>query len=79
MFEKQILQITSIYAPTNPWSRKKFYRNLINCIDKNNNQNLILDRDFNMVDDIYLDRQEGTPSDLHLIGLPYLQKIIQKI
>ena len=34
--------------------------------------------DLNMVEDIYLDRQGGTPSNSHLLGLIRLQKIKQK-
>ena len=77
-FEKQIFQKINIYAPKNPSSRKNSYKNIINHIDKNNNQNLILTGDFNVAEDIYLDRQGETPSNLHLIGLPYLHKIKQK-
>lgn len=68
IFEKQIFQITNIFAPKNPLSRNNFYINLLNHINKNNKQNLILVRDFNMVEDLYLDRQRGTPSNLHLTG-----------
>ena len=74
MFEKQIFQITNIYAPTNPSSRNKFYKNLKHQTNKNNNKNFILVGGFNMVEDLYLDRQRGNPSNSHLIGLPHLQK-----
>lgn len=68
IFEKQIFQTINIFAQTNPLSRNNFYKNLLNHINKNNKQNLILAGDFNMVEGLYLDRQGGTPSNLHLIG-----------
>ena len=77
-YEKQIFQITNTYAPTNPSLRKKFYKNLSQHLNKTNNQNLMLAGDLNMVEDIYLDRQGGTPSNSHLLGLIRLQKIKQK-
>ena len=75
ILEKQLFQITNIYAPTNPTLRKKFYKNLLTHFNKNNGQNLILGGDFNMVEDLYLDRQGGTPSNIDLIGQQYLQTI----
>lgn len=75
MFKKQIFQIANIYVPTNLSSRDNFYKNFLNHSNKNNNQNFILAGDFNMMEDLYLDRQGGTPSNFHLIGQPYLQKI----
>ena len=75
ILEKQLFQITNIYAPTNPTLRKKFYKNLLTHFNKNNGQNLILGGDINMVEDLYLDRQGGTPSNIHLIGQQYLQTI----
>ena len=77
-YEKQIFQITNTYAPTNPSLRKNFYKNLSQHLNKTNNQNLMLAGDLNMVEDIYLDRQGGTPSNSHLLGLIRLQKIKQK-
>ena len=78
LYEKQIFQITNTDSPTNPSLRKKFYKNLSQHLNKTNNQNLILTGDLNMVEDIYLDRQGGTPSNSHLLGLIHLQKIKQK-
>ena len=78
LYEKQIFQITNIYAPTNPALIKKFYKNLSQYLNKTNSQNLNLAGDFNMVEDIYLDRQGGIPSNSHLLGLKHLQKITQK-
>ena len=66
-----------LYAPTNPSSRATFYKNILQHIDKNNNQNLILTGDFNIVEDLFLDRQGGTPSNSHLLGL-IVTKIKQK-
>ena len=33
--EKQIFQVTNIYAPTNPAERKKFYKNLLQHLNRN--------------------------------------------
>lgn len=73
LFEKQIFQVVNIYAPTNPSLRKKIYKNLQNYT--NNTNNLILAGNFNMVEDLLLDRPGGNPSNSHLLGLDYLQKI----
>ena len=73
LFEKQIFQVLNIYAPTNPSQRNKFFRNLQNHIKNANN--LIIAGDLSMVEDLLLDRRGGNPSNSHLIGLEYLQKI----
>ena len=76
LFEKQIFQVVNIYAPANPSLRKKIFKNLQNYT--NNTNNLILAGNFNMVEDLLLDRPGGNPSNSHLLGLDYLQKIKQK-
>ena len=76
MFKKKIFQVLSIYAPTNPSQRNKFFRNLQNYIANTNNT--IIAGDFNMVEDVMLDRRGGTPSNSHLLGLQYLQQIKEK-
>ena len=76
MFEKQIFQTINIYAPTNPSQRNKFFKNLQNYITNINNT--IKADDFNMVEDVMLDRRGGTPSNSHLLGLQYLQITKQK-
>ena len=55
--EKQNYQIINIYAPTRNSKRPKLYQYLKNYIDPK--QNLILGGDFNMVEDILLDRKGG--------------------
>ena len=76
IFEKQIFQTINIYAPTNPSQRNKFFKNLQNYITNINNT--IIADDFNMVEDVMLDRRGETPSNSHLLGLQYLQIIKQK-
>ena len=76
IFEKQIFQTINIYAPTNPSQRNMFFKNLQNYITNINNT--IIGDDFNMVEDVMLDRRGGTPSNSHLLGLQYLQIIKQK-
>ena len=55
--EKQNYQIINIYAPTRNSKKPKFYLYLKNYIDPK--QNLILGGDFNIVEDILLDRKVG--------------------
>ena len=38
-------------------------------------KNLIVGGDFNMVEDLTLDRQGGTPNNIHLLGIQHLRKI----
>ena len=75
-FEKQNFQIVNIYAPTKNSEKLKFYKKLKNYITTKNN--LILGGDFNMVEDILLDRQGGNPNNTHMLGLDYLKQIKQK-
>ena len=73
--EKQNYQIINIYAPARNSEKPKFYKTLKNYIDSK--QNLILGGDFNMVEDILLDRKGGNPNKTHTLGLDYLIKIKQ--
>ena len=73
--EKQNYQIINIYAPTRNSEKTKFYKTLKNYI--NPKQNQILGGDFNMVEDILLDRKGGNPNITHTLGLEYLTKIKQ--
>lgn len=73
--EKQNYQIINIYGPTKNSEKSKFYQTLKNYIDSQ--QNLIIGRDFNMVEDILLDRKGGHPNNTHLLGLTHLKKIKQ--
>ena len=73
--EKQNYQIINIYAPTKNFEKPKFYHHLKRYIDTK--QNLILGGDFNMVEDILLDRKGGNPNNTHILGLDHLTKIKQ--
>ena len=59
-FEEEIFQIINIYAPTNTSVRKTFYITLQNIIEKN--KNTILAGDFNMIENLSLDRLGGNPN-----------------
>ena len=74
-FEKQNYQILNIYAPTKNSAKKNFYKQLNQYI--NISENKILG-DFNMVEDLLLDRHGGNPNNTHLLRIQYLQKIKQK-
>ena len=55
-FEDDICQLINIYAPTKPCQRKIFYkylRNFIKC-----DQKTTLAGDFNMIENIFLDRRK---------------------
>ena len=72
-FEEDIFQIINIYAPTNTSVRKTFYLILQNVIEKN--KNTILAGDFNMIENLSLDRLGGNPNKTHTIGIQSLNKI----
>ena len=75
-FKKQNFQIINIYAPTKNSEKLKFYKKLKNYITTKNN--LILQGDFDMVEEILLDRQGGNPNNTHILRLDYLQERKQK-
>ena len=56
--------------------RLKFYKDLFKIIEKRNNT--ILAGDFNMLEDILLDKLGGNTSNTHLIGLDILTEIKNK-
>ena len=64
--------------PQSPLKETNFTKKLSKHLEKNNND-LILAGNFNMVEDIYLDKKGGTPSNSHLLGITHLQKIKEKI
>ena len=68
--EKQNFEIINIYAPTKNAENPKFYKHLKKNI--NTKQNIILGGDFNMVEDILLDRQGGNPNNTHMLGFDHL-------
>ena len=72
-FEEEIFQIINIYAPTNTSVRKTFYITLQNVIEKN--KNTILAGNFNMIENLSLDRLGGNPNKTHTIGIKSLNKI----
>ena len=59
-YEQEILQIINIYSPTNPTDRKDFYINLQKFIDYD--QKTIIAGDFNMIENLFLDRIGGNPN-----------------
>lgn len=71
IFEKQLLQVFNICTPTNPPPRKSSYKNLKNY--KKTQNNLILAGYFNMDEDLSVDRQGGSVSEV--CGRKYLQKL----
>ena len=75
--EQHLLQLVNVYAPTIPSDRKEFYKNLENVIDLN--KTTILACDFNMIENISLDRLGGNPNKTHTIGLENLEKIKNKL
>ena len=74
-FKKQNFQIIIIYAPTKNSEKPKFYKHLKQYI--NIKENITLGGDFNMVEDLLLDRQGGNPNNTQMLGLEYLTKIKQ--
>ena len=66
-FEKQNFQIINIYAPIKNSEKHIFYKHLKHYI--NINENIILGGDFNMVDDLLLDRQGVNPNNNRMLGL----------
>ena len=71
--EKQLFQIINIYAPTNSKNKQNFYQELPKYLEKQNNT--ILAGDFNMIEDISLDKLGGNTSSTHLIGLNKLTEL----
>ena len=71
IFEKQLLQVVNIYVPTNPPPRKSSYKNLKNY--KKTQNNLILAGYFNMDEDLSVDRQGGSVSEV--CGRKYLHRL----
>lgn len=67
-FEQDVYQIINIYAPTKPSSKNKFYKKLLE------KEKTILAGDFNMVENLFLDRLGGNPSKTHMIGFQKLNE-----
>ena len=64
--ENQIFQLINIYAPTIPKDRITYFQELQKIIENRNNT--ILAGDFNMLEDIFLDKLGGNNSSTHLLG-----------
>ena len=69
-FEQETSQLTNIYAPTKPTNRKSFYNKLHNFIKYN--EKTILAGNFNMIENIFLDRLGRNPNNTHTIGVQNL-------
>ena len=76
-YEREILQIINIYSPTNPTDRKHFYINLLKLIDYD--QKTIITRDFNMIENLFLDRIGGNPNKTHKIGFETFKTVKNKL
>lgn len=74
--EQQMFQLVNIYSPTKPTNKNQFYKNLPLFLEKENNT--ILAGNFNMIENIFLDKLGGNTSNVHLIGLNELTKIKNK-
>ena len=66
LFENRHFQLLNIYGPTKVSNKTRFYKNLKKYI--NAKTNLILGGDFNMVEDLHLDRKKSTPNNAHLLA-----------
>ena len=64
--ENQIFQLINIYTPTIPKDRITYFQELQKIIENRNNT--ILAGDFNMLEDIFLDKLGGNNSSTHLLG-----------
>ena len=75
-FENQNFQIINIYGPMKNSEKHTFYKERHKYITQEDN--MILGGDFNMVEDLLLDRQGGNPNATRTLGLNPLTKIKQK-
>ena len=73
--QKNKFQITNIYAPNIPLQRKTFFDKLKGYVTPK--YEVILGGDFNMVENLTMDRQGGNPNRQHLYGLEELNEIKQ--
>ena len=71
--ENQIFQLINIYAPTDSKDKLYFFKELYKIIEKRNNT--LLAGDFNMLEDIFLDKLGGNTSNTYLIGLDIITEI----
>ena len=75
-FEDDTYLLINIYAPTKPDQRKNFYKNLQNFIKCD--QKTIPAGDFNMVENVFLDRIAGNPNNTHTLGTQNLNCVKNK-
>lgn len=77
-------KLINVYAPNSEMSRLNFIKDLKVRLDRENNEgyqnNVIIGGDFNMVQDLKLDRKGGTQaqSDCYKKGLGVLDEIVEK-
>ena len=70
-YNKQNIQIVSIYVPDRPFLRENFFLNLRNYLFED--LPIVMGGDFNMVECLNSDRKGGTPSHTHTQGIIQLQ------
>ena len=71
--ENQIFQLINVYVPTNPKERINYLQELQKITE--NKKNTIIAGNFNMLEDILLDKLGGKKSNTHLVGLETLTDI----
>ena len=71
--ENQIFQLINVYAPTNPKEKINYFHELQKIIENRNNT--IVAGDFNMLEDILLDKLGGNKSNTQLVGLEKITDI----
>ena len=76
-YEQEIIQIINIYSPSNPKDTKDFYINLQKFIDYD--QKTIIAGDFNMIENLFLDRIGGNPNKTHTIGSKTFKTVKNKL
>ena len=74
--EDVLLQIVNIYVPDNPQNRVVFFQHLHTYLV--DDAKIIMGGDFNMVEDVALDRLGGTNTSQHKQGLTQLQSVKQR-
>ena len=70
------VQLINIYSPNKPQERPQFFLNISKLFDPK--LNIIFGGDFNMVQNVKMDRAGGTPSQTHLSGSKELKNILDE-
>ena len=76
-YQKQKLQIASLYAPDRPHLRETFFQSLRDYLFED--CPLIMGGDYNMVEDVNIDRHGGTNAHRHTQGIVNLRKILSDL